>query len=279
VARPDHERHNEELVRLRARIAEYESNTKDKRSEQFRDIVIAIAFTAGPFGFGVPIFYSCISWTVAWLAFIHLIWNLEHFSHVMGRSKGIAAVTISVVLVAAVYSPIRTAYFREKARATSGDLVASDDGKDHTSDLPTLQIGSSVTTISWNGNSDDPQMQTNYDKIHLQMVKGRIYLSTTIRDENQNLIAEIIDNHWIVSSSTASCWDKNYTKDSLEVKDGRGRVVLQVRVLPNIVQFQAEWLASHGGILQTGKYDKNGIKPMFKYPSELYWGERDPTAY
>jgi hypothetical protein len=64
--------------------------------------------------------------------------------------------------------------------------------------------------------------------------------------------------------SNASCWDKNYTDDSLEVKDGHGRVVLQVKLLPNIVQIQEEWQwnpgTPSGGLFLQGKYDdKTGI--------------------
>jgi hypothetical protein len=106
----------------------------EKKRDRIWDIVLTVAFAAGPFGFGVPIFYSCISWSVAWLAFVHLIWNL------------------------------------------------------------------------------------------------------------------------------------------------------QVKLMPNIVQVQEEWQwdpgTPSGGLFLQGKYDeKTGIKPIFKYPSEIYWGQLEPGPY
>jgi hypothetical protein len=284
LSRRDHNQHDAELERLRAKVAELESGKKDKKKDQFRDIVLTLAFTAGPFGFGVSIFYSCISWAVAWVAFVHLIWNLEYLSGVRNRTKSLGALITSAALVLVSYSPIRTAYIKEKARATTGDLVAKSDGKDHSSDPPAIQMGPNGTVLAWTGPSNVAPITAYYDKIDVKMVNGRVRLSTTVHDDNKNLIAEVIDNHWTVSSSTAVCWDKNYSDDSLEVKDGHGRIVLQVKLFPSVVQIQEEWQwdpgTKSGGIIQTGKYDeKNGIKRVFKYPSELYWGQSEPGPY
>jgi hypothetical protein len=250
----------------------------ERRGEQLRDIMLTTAFTLGPFGFGVPIKYACACWIFAWAAGLHLLWNLEYVARLERRTKVVVVIVSTAIGFYLSYPPIRKAYTREQARATSGELIAEDDGRDHTHDLPALQMGPDGTKLTWTGPSDQPMLALYYDKIKLRMMNGRVLLSTTVRDDNKNLIAEIIDNHWIVSSSTASCWDKNYTDDSLEVKDGHGRVVLQVRVLPNIVQLQEEWQwnpgTKSGGIYVRGHYsEKDGITPLFKYPSELYWGE------
>jgi len=203
---------------------------------------------------------------------------------VSNRIKSVVALSASVALVWITYSPIRAAYVKEKTKATSGDLVAKDDGKDHSSEFPTLEGGSGPTFLHYKVPPTGHTIVTPYDNIDLKMVNGRVQLSTTVRDDNQNLIVEIKNNHWTISSSTAVCWDKNYTDDSLEVKDGHGRVVLQVKLLPTIVQLQEEWQWGPGtkptAFFEEGKYDqKNGIKPMFKYPSELYWGELEPGPY
>lgn len=61
--------------------------------------------------------------------------------------------------------------------------------------------------------------------------------------------------------------------------------MLQVRLLPDVVQIQEEWggRALAGplgvtipaeGLFEEGKRtEKEGILPLFKYPSDLYWGE------
>jgi hypothetical protein len=95
------------------------------------------------------------------------------------------------------------------------------------------------------------------------------------------MIAEIINNEWKVNPHNA--WDRNYTKDALEVRDPSGDIVLQVRVIENRVQLQAILYTSDGNILGFvdggfGKglivFDrKHKIKPIFKYPSELHLGK------
>jgi len=77
----------------------------------------------------------------------------------------------------------------------------------------------------------------------------------------------------------SSCWDKNYADDLLEVKDGRGRVVLQIRLLPDVVQLQVEWADRNFTVMEDRKYtEEDGITPVFKYPSDEHWGELDPDS-
>jgi hypothetical protein len=115
------------------------------------------------------------------------------------------------------------------------------------------------------------------DQISVRRVDGEIQLSTTVKDKAGNLIVKITDNHWEVSSNKADCWDKNYTDNMLEVKNGRDQIVLQVRILPNEVQLQGNWedrdFQPHI-LMADGQYDDlKGIKPIFKYPSGKYWSE------
>jgi hypothetical protein len=261
------------------------NNKAIRKKDQAFALLMTIAFTAGPFGFGVPIVFACASWATAWVCLVYVIWNLEHTERHGRALKTAVAVLATVAIVYVTYPPIRSSYVKEKAKAMSGDLVAEDDGKDHTGDPQILEIGPNGQRLAWNGDQSVPMISAYYDKIQMKMVKGKVYLSTTVHDDAKNLIVEIVDNHWIVSSATASCWDHNYTSNSLEVRDGHGRVVLQVKIMPNVVQLQEEWQwnpgTPNGGIIQSGWYDdKNGIKRIFKYPSELYWGQlRDSPGY
>src|SRR5260370_42612480 len=71
--------------------------------------------------------------------------------------------------------------------------------------------------------------------------QGNVINSTDESDRNGHLIAEIIENKWRVSNQSNLSWDKNYKKDMLEALDGRGRVVLQVKLFTNGIQLQGEW--------------------------------------
>jgi hypothetical protein len=79
-----------------------------------------------------------------------------------------------------------------------------------------------------------PILQNSQFKVEL--INGKAKISTRITDESGNLIAEIIRNEWKVAPTRA--WDRNYSGDALEVKDSRGYVVLQVRVLADRIQIQ-----------------------------------------
>jgi hypothetical protein len=108
-----------------------------------------------------------------------------------------------------------------------------------------------------------------------------------------------VDNHWTVSKSQSAVWDKNYTSNALEVKDGRGRVVLQVIMLPDRVQIQGEWWHEDGNggrivrpfpsdpvktgpvfVMMTPLFhtDEPHIEPIVKYPSKNHFGEFDENV-
>jgi hypothetical protein len=101
-----------------------------------------------------------------------------------------------------------------------------------------------------------------------------ILISASVLDENHNLLATIEDNHWRIEKPGTV---KNYNDDSLEIKDSRGRVIFQIRLLATEVWLQWELMKTDtaaSAIEEDGKYSKaQGITPMFKYPSEEHWGE------
>jgi hypothetical protein len=114
-----------------------------------------------------------------------------------------------------------------------------------------------------------------------------------VRDNTGQLIAEIKDNVWTIFPPAVM--DKNSTTDSLEVRDRRGYVVLQVVLTANYVQVEGEWWRDDGmgmRIVRPFPYDpvhvgpmivlhREGmppmpdephIEPMFMYPSSEYLG-------
>jgi hypothetical protein len=109
------------------------------------------------------------------------------------------------------------------------------------------------------------------------------------------LVAKLENNHWSVSPDHSICWDKNYTRNSLEVKDSADHVVFQIRILPHRVQLQGEWRDDFGHGIRIAKCPPEApgpggciaiwnnpeaehnveqlIEPMFQYPSREHWGE------
>jgi hypothetical protein len=69
----------------------------------------------------------------------------------------------------------------EKATALSGDLIAKDDGRDHSSELPVLQFGPTGSSLPpWRGPVDTPMIEAYYDKILIKRVNGKLELTTTV---------------------------------------------------------------------------------------------------
>jgi hypothetical protein len=161
--------------------------------------------------------------------------------------------------------------------------------------IPKLQIDDSGVFIVAPGGGPFsllfPALEAS--KFKVESIDGKIKFSTDITDANGDLIAEIIRNEWKVSA-LGRAWDHNYSDDALEVKDSKGRVVLQVRALPDRIQIQGAWYIDMGPpngirrviickdqtqpdaqIVFTPPDAKNipSIPPMFKYPSDRHLGE------
>jgi hypothetical protein len=164
--------------------------------------------------------------------------------------------------------------------------------------VPRIEIGGTGTSIT----QTDPKDYGAYifpflkrEQFKIEIVDRIAKFSTKITDENDHLIAEIVRNEWLVAPPPQS-WDRNYNDDSLEVKDARGDIVLQVKVLSDRIQFQGVWWADRSSILaersrveifenkaahpwsaQIYIVPNNGspkpIEPIFLYPSGRHLSE------
>lgn len=143
-------------------------------------------------------------------------------------------------------------------------------------------INFSPTNGIFIGAEENDQNLFAENAISLTMNNGLMYLSAQIRDCSGHIVAEIKNNEWVINTNSA--YDRNYSKNALEVKDNNGEVVLQVRYFPNKVQFLAKLYNSEGrgmAILEGGTVSwsspprilKGRIDPIFKYPSSLHFGE------
>jgi hypothetical protein len=159
---------------------------------------------------------------------------------------------------------------------------------------PVIEVGDSGTMIRWKGPQGVPMTFNFFDQANLtvELIKGRVAISTKIVDTTGKIVAELKQNEWSVAQSPVT-YDRNYSDDSLEVINPEGRVVLQVKALPDHIQIQGEWYSSTGsGFRIVSEHEKSGrvspqlfsfhpgykrcgpqIVPMFKYPSGLHFGE------
>jgi hypothetical protein len=127
----------------------------------------------------------------------------------------------------------------------------------------------------------------------IEKIDSRMLFSTQITNQDGNFIVEIIKNEWKVAPPPGT-WDRNYTTDSLEVIDPQGQVVLQVKVLNDLIRIQGSWWIDRGPpdvivkvtlwaappagaqLVLTPKNSKQpppSIPRVFSYPSERHLGE------
>jgi hypothetical protein len=161
--------------------------------------------------------------------------------------------------------------------------------------IPMLQIGPNGTTFMWLGQGTKPTFFNFFDRNRLIVgeTEGQVTVSTQIRDRTGQLVAELADNEWKVAAPPLR-WDRNYSRDALEVRGPDGNVVLQVKLLPDKIQIQGEWWDRGGKgvrlvttddgrsfvlMLSQDNYPAEpGIKPMFRYPSDNHLGELAPSG-
>jgi hypothetical protein len=158
-----------------------------------------------------------------------------------------------------------------------------------------MEIGDSGAKLEFGGPQGDALFKFfGRSEILLESVGGKLMVSSQLFDEDGKLSAELIQNDWKVAPPPKT-WDRNYTDNSLEVKNAKGNVILQIRMLPDRIQLQGEWRSENGDGVQLAKVRdprtgvwgggivlfkkskeaefRTTIKPIFRYPSTLHFGE------
>jgi hypothetical protein len=255
--------------------------TKDQKRDKRLEKVFTVLLAIVPAIPEVPIMpWGAVLLLLASLLALHLVWTSEPLSNWTDGQKILLIVFLLACSYVFIWPLVDHRWRKEMAAETSGDLVAGDDGMDHSRDPRTIRIGDGPTTVNAVGPDGKPTFSspdgvTYYEDLTLERIKGRLTLSAHIIDGNKNQVASIENNHWVVYPSAIG--DKNYNADSLEIKDSRGRVIFQVRLLEKEIRLQWEFARDDnktGEVEESGKYSKEkGILPMFKYPSNEHRAE------
>jgi hypothetical protein len=112
----------------------------------------------------------------------------------------------------------------------------------------------------------------------------QLLVSTTIREPDGRILAELKDNEWKLNPATV--YDRNYTDSVLEVRNQMGDVVLQVAGLQQTIYVTGIFRCKNGwstliaptpegtgmDIRPPGVQHALSLKPFCEYPSERHLG-------
>lgn len=217
--------------------------------------------------------------------------------------RWLTIISIAIVLVMGILeiiSDIRQSKQKKKEQYTNilkpkSSIILSSNRRTFSK----LQIGDPGPTFEFGGGVNERffsnLLRANY--FVLKTEEGQIKLSMMIRDRTGKIVAEIDKNEWKVNPNNS--FDRNYSKNALEVKDSYGDIILQVRLLKDRVQLQAKFYGRIGGYpniknchgveigIDKSKENHPGVihflgpdapsrlkfEPIFKYPSDHHLGE------
>jgi hypothetical protein len=157
---------------------------------------------------------------------------------------------------------------------------------------PNVEIGDSKVFLrfpyTFFRSNPPPLTFAQNEHLTFALVEGEVTITTKVLDRNGKVLVDINHNRWI-TPDIPQIFDWNYTTDALEVIAPSGRVVWQIRILPNHFQIQGEWWdeigrglrwvkESNGGasfvlLSRANDPDEPRIEPIFQYPSTEHPGQ------
>jgi len=121
--------------------------------------------------------------------------------------------------------------------------------------------------------------------LSIALENGKLVVSTQVRDENGNIVAEMSQNEWKHQPEPAIL-DRNYTQDALEIRDRAGKIILQVANVGPTIDLAAIFHCKNGWTYMVGPIAGVGsaielrppgkpltyeISPICEYPSDLHF--------
>ncbi|HXZ27989.1 MAG TPA: hypothetical protein VEG08_08330 [Terriglobales bacterium] len=268
---------------------------KRSRKKELLGLAFDVVLAAVPAVAPIPAIARWIIWFACFVGFLVIVQLLiDPVNRVELKWRVVATGLLAVTFVAGLWPTAYSQWRQEMARQTWGKLVATEELPDVPPGHYQIQIGTVGAKFNFPSSKHDPWQIFGDTLTFGGDDNGDVLFSTVIRDRvTGNRIVEIDRNVWHVSNQQNVCWDKNYSRSVLEVLDGRGNVVLQVRLFKNGVQLQGEWHDDKGDGLRLVQYGPQGpqsavyrfvvgqedpalpdITRSFRYPSDEFWSEQ-----
>lgn len=282
------------------RATELEKERRQRRERRDRAFAVILAIATFVLTYFLRVELAAIACAIGLFFIADLIGNSERLART--RARTIRAVQVVAFLVGTIIciAFLYPYWIKEQAAKNEGNLLggpseAFTDGQARAT--PWLAIGGTVFLMTPNA-GQVPYLKPFYDsQFEVEWGKKGPLISTAVRDYHGNLVAQITNNHWQVFPRF--CLDKNYTNNTLEVKDDSGHVVLQVILLAHGggpgpkgipgVELQGEWwnnegkgvrlikrsVGDHGAdilpLTVQNQHENELITPICEYPSSEHW--------
>ncbi|MGN7888405.1 hypothetical protein [Dyadobacter sp. 22481] len=150
-----------------------------------------------------------------------------------------------------------------------------------------IKIGNGVGR--WFAGAADGVIFRIGDEIGLGVTEksGNLLVSFIVRDKFGEIVAEMTENEWELNEE--NFYKRNYDDTGLEVIDSKGDVIFQIELEKGLIKLQGKLYTRSGGgaafycapdgaaVIQgfdSTFVDSIHIQPIFKYPSEKYFGVR-----
>jgi hypothetical protein len=273
---------------LSAKKTEQDRKATQDAAVFISSIVLAVVFGVLP----MPTIWKWVGWFFCFWGILYILRAVvEPINRlpIVTTRVGLIFLLLAFIII---FWPLAHSQWREEmATALEGDLIGAGSAvsNEKAHGFPMLQIGETTFVMTPDGVRDifpffpDSGVRIEWGE------KGRPLFSTTVRDHNGNLTAEIVRNHWRVYPAYSA--DKNCTENALEILDSAGHVVQQVNILPDRIVLQGEWWDVQGNGIRLKRVTMSGvgsvvvrmnrqnqhleelIEPMFEYPGKDHWGE------
>ena len=167
----------------------------------------------------------------------------------------------SVSLIASLIGILTFVFYLndEKTSAMSGEIVARELGL-----ARYLSVGGERFKI------DSPAGVLFRDRevplVSMSLAGNRLLISTSLRSEDGELIAELKDNEWQLNKNAV--FDRNYSNRALEVRGRSGKVELQVVHLGDTIHLAGIFRCRNGWSAVVGPAGRHGAWMEFKPPGE-----------
>lgn len=202
-----------------------------------------------------------------------------------GTLQTMCQLVIVVCVIVGALATYGSFYFGQKIKdeATAKTATEGIVSNVKIADERNLAIGGIRIVLT--GSNDIIVTDGNSPLLSLEIDNGKLLVSANIYDETGKIVAILEENQWQVNKN--NYFDRNYNDTAIEVKNQKGRVVLQVVNFGDVVHFAGVFHTKDGHVvsmLPSGESSSAieirgsereltlDINSIFEYPSESNFG-------